>query len=52
VVSLRLRIAREGETVKEDRLSLDAGDKNALAKAVSAKPVELAGQVPLERTTL
>lgn len=49
MVNLRLRISQEGKTLKEERLSLDTGDKNALASAVSAKLVELASQVPLER---
>lgn len=47
MVSLRLRIEQAGKTVREERLNMDSADKAALASAVSAKLVELAGQVPL-----
>ena len=47
-VSLRIRIDQAGKTLREVRLHLSSGDKNALAKVVAAKLVTLAGEVPLE----
>jgi hypothetical protein len=48
MVSLRLRIERAGKTFGEERLNLSSADKNALASAVAAKLVDLAGQIPLK----
>jgi hypothetical protein len=47
-VSLRLRIERAGKILKEERLNLNDADKNAVARTVAGKMVEMAGQVPLE----
>jgi len=47
MVTLTLRIDQADNTIKEDHLSLSITDKNALATAVAAKLVEMAGQVPL-----
>jgi WD40 repeat protein len=47
-VSLRLRIDQAGKTLKEEKLNLSSADKNALASAVAAKLVDMAGQVPLK----
>lgn len=48
VVSLRLRIDRNGKTIEEDHLNLNSADKGALASAVAARLVELAAKVPAE----
>jgi WD40 repeat protein len=48
-VSLRLRIDDQGgKTVREERLKLSGADKNALANAVAAKLVAMAGQIAPE----
>ena len=48
IVSLRLRIDRGDGTVTEEQLNMSSAEKNALASAVAAKLVDLAGQVPLK----
>ena len=48
MVSLRLRIDREGKTLKEERIRLSSADRKALAEAVAAKLVAMAGQIPVE----
>jgi WD40 repeat protein len=51
LVSLRLRIDQAGKTLQEERLNLGIADTNALANAVAAKLIDLAGQVPLKGAT-
>jgi hypothetical protein len=46
LVNLTLRIDQADTTLKEEQLSLDSADKNALASAVAAKLVSMAGQIP------
>jgi hypothetical protein len=48
LVSLRLRIDQAGKKLREERLNLSSADKNALASAVAAKLVDMAGQIPPE----
>jgi hypothetical protein len=48
MVNLTLRIDQADNTLKEEQLNLSSADKNALASAVAAKLVDLAGQVPLK----
>jgi hypothetical protein len=51
MVALTLRIDQADNTIKEEQLSLSGADKNALAAAIAAKLVAMAGQVPLEGAT-
>ena len=51
MVDLRLRIEQAGKMVKEEKLTLSSADKSALAIAVAAKLVAMAGQVPVEGAT-